>query len=300
MQLTYEAMMKPFLLCLADGQPHPAKQVREFAKEYHHLTETDISTLLPSGRQTIFTNRVSWAGTYLFKAGLITKPSRGVFMLTDEGRSVLAENPAEINSKFLCRYESVREFLGRSASTEDGAPPSESTETPDDTLENAFLQIKASLADELMAEVMKLKDTTFERMVLDLMKKMGYGTFDDASRTTSASGDEGIDGIIMQDKLGFDLIYVQAKHWDSTHTVGRPEIQAFVGAISGRGGNGLFVTTSKFSKQAIEYAKMQHIILIDGAKLTELMIEYNFGVTVQKTFEIKTLDSDVFFAYQDD
>ncbi len=135
-------------------------------------------------------------------------------------------------------------------------------------------------------------------MVLDHMSKMGYETFENASKTTSLSGEGGIDGIIMQDKLGFDLIYVQAKRWDEKNPISRPDIQKFVGAIAGRGGKGLFVTISKFSKEAIAYAKHQHIILIDGAKLTELMIENNFGVSVKKTFDIKAIDTDIFNEYQ--
>ena len=144
---------------------------------------------------------------------------------------------------------------------------------------------------------MKLSPTTFEQMVIDLLSKMGYGAFENAGKTTSITGDEGIDGIIMEDKLGFNLIYIQAKKWSLDSTVGRPDVQNFVGAISGKGGKGLFVTTAKFSKQASEYAKHQHIILIDGEKLVKLMIEHNFGVTVKKVFEIKAIDTDVFNEY---
>ena len=147
---------------------------------------------------------------------------------------------------------------------------------------------------------MKLSPIAFEQMILDLMSKMGYGTFANASRTTPMTGDEGIDGIIMQDKLGFDLIYIQAKQWKADRSVGRPEIQAFVGAIAGKSGKGLFITTSKFSKQALDYASNQHIILIDGDKLTNHMIENNFGVSIKKTFEIKSVDMDIFNDYQDE
>jgi len=168
-----------------------------------------------------------------------------------------------------------------------------------DIFEEAFKKINRSLQDELLNEVMKLSPRAFEKLALDLMAKMGYGTFENSARTTSVTNDEGIDGVIMEDKLGFDLIYVQAKKWDEDHTVGRPEVQAFVGAIAGKGGKGLFVTTSKFSKQAIEYAAKQHIILIDGEKLTGYMIEYNFGVSEKKIFTIKGIDTDTFNDYVD-
>ena len=288
----YFEMNKPFLLCIKDGKKYTKKQVQAYIKKFFKLSDEDLLELLPSGRQTTFSNRVGWASTYLKKAGLITSPERAVFQITDEGKKVLKENPAVIDEGYLSKYQSFQQFI-----TGESSSKTEENETPDDTLESSFQKINESLADELLSEIMKISPVSFEQMVLDLMAKMGYGTFANAAKMTSTSGDEGIDGIIMQDKLGFDLIYVQAKRWNEDHVVGRPEIQAFVGAISGRGGKGLFVTTSKFSKQAIDYAKTQHIILIDGKKLTELMIEYNFGVSVQKTFEIKVLDSDIFYKY---
>ena len=165
------------------------------------------------------------------------------------------------------------------------------------TLEITFIK---NVTKDLYHKMNCLPSEAFEKMVLDLMRKMGYGTFENAAHTTAVTGDEGIDGIIMEDKLGFDLIYIQAKRWGEDHTVGRPEVQAFVGAIAGKGGKGLFVTTSKFSKQAVEYAKNQHIILLDGEKLTNFMIEHNFGVSTKKVFEIKVIDSDVFNDYKDE
>lgn len=267
--------------------------------------------MLPSGRVTTFANRVGWASTYLYKAGLIDKPRRGELVITEEGRKVLADLPEPITDKWLCRYDSFRKFLGRETdgtaaksetaaavrAGDDGRP--EDDETPDDAFENAFRKIHEDLQDALMEEIMRISPTAFERMVLDLMAKMGYGTFENAGRTTAATGDEGIDGIIMEDKLGFDLIYIQAKKYNKDHSVGRPEVQAFVGAIAGKGGQGLFVTTSSFSRQAKEYAEKQHIILMDGEKLTNYMIEYNFGVRTRKIFEIKAVDTDVFNEYEE-
>lgn len=295
----YYEMHKPILECLKDGQMRTLKELRLSVSAGFSLSEDDLAELLPSGRQTVFANRIGWAGTYLKKAGLIDSPARATFMITDEGRHVLQDNPTLIGNDYLTRYESFRDFQN---SVPDGGRLSDAgiseSETPDDAFEDAFRKINISLADELMGEIMKLSPTVFEQMVLDLMSKMGYGTFENASKTTATAGDEGIDGIIMEDKLGFDLIYIQVKRWNVEHPVGRPEVQAFVGAIAGKGGKGLFVTTSKFTKQAVDYAKQQHIILMDRDKLTKYMIENNFGVSTKRTFEIKAIDTDLFNDYQ--
>lgn len=304
----------PMLKFLGDGQRHSIKEVRKAMKEYYHLTDEDVSKVLPSGRVTLFANRVGWASTYLTKAGLIEKPVRGMLVITDAGKAVLRDLPEVIDTKWLSRFESFRQFLniGKEEAGEESVkkkcPASASEEpyqneadeeTPDDLLDDAFQKIQRDLQDSLMEEVMRISPKAFEQMVLDLMAKMGYGTFENAGHTTSYTGDEGIDGVIMEDKLGFDLIYIQAKKWGPDHVVGRPEIQAFVGAIAGKGGQGLFVTTSSFSRQAKEYAEKQHIILMDGEKLTSYMIEYNFGVRTKKVFEIKAVDTDVFNEYED-
>lgn len=298
----YYEMHKPFLEYLGDGKEHRLKELKIYVSQQFHLTEAELAELLPSGRQTVFINRLGWARTYLKKAGLIESPARATFVITEEGKKVLEENPKVIDVDYLMRYEKFQEFQGvlNSDAEIEGKGAEEKEETPDDVFEDAFKKINKGLQDELLNEVMKLSPQAFEQMVLDLMSKMGYGTFENAARTTGKSNDEGIDGIIMEDKLGFDLIYIQAKKWNEEHTVGRPEVQAFVGAIAGRGGKGLFVTTSKFSKQAVEYAEKQHIILIDGEKLTEYMIEYNFGVSEKRTFAIKVIDTDTFNDYADE
>ena len=295
----YYEMHKPFLEFLKDGRMHTLKELMVSVSTYFTLSEDDLTELLPSGRQTVFTNRIGWARTYLKKAGLIDSPARANFVITDEGRRVLQDNPPVIDNDYLMKYESFREF--QNSAPGDGRLSVASTPengTPDDAFEDAFRKINRSLADELLGEIMKLSPTAFEQMVLDLMSKMGYGTFENAAKTTTTVGDEGIDGIIMEDKLGFDLIYIQVKRWNEERPVGRPEVQAFVGAIAGKGGKGLFVTTSKFTKQAIDYAKHQHIILMDGDKLTKYMIENNFGVSIKRTFEIKAVDTDLFNDYQ--
>ena len=296
----FAEIIKPFLLALNDGKEHTLKELKVILADYFHLSEVELSELLPSGRQPVFFNRVYWAGTYLTKAGLTQKPSRGTFVITSEGRNVLKEDPKIIDADYLSKYDSFRAFRSSDSSSNSFIDPNHNSETPDDTFEDSFKRINQNLADDLLAEVIKLSDTAFELMVIDLLKSMGYGAFVNSGRTTPKSGDEGIDGIIMEDKLGFNLIYIQAKKWDIDSSVGRPEIQKFVGAIAGRGGKGLFVTTAQYSKPAKAYADLQHIVLIDGKRLSELMIEHNFGVTVKKTFEIKAIDMDVFSDYYDD
>jgi len=287
--------MKPFLVAICDGRSYSIREVRGVLAKQFKLTEEELTLMLPSGTQTVFTNRVQWAGTYLTKAGLVKKPARGIVAITEEGKKVLKDDPKEIDVDYLTRYDSFRDF--QNASSSGKKEESKDIETPDYAFEESFEQIMDTLADEILVEVMKLSPVAFEKMIIDLLKQMGYGAFENSGRTTSITADEGIDGIIMEDKLGFNLIYIQAKHWDADRTVGRPEIQNFVGAISGKGGNGLFVTTAKYAKTAIEYAEQHHIILVDGKRLCKLMIEHNFGVTVKKTFQIKELDTDVFNDY---
>lgn len=294
----YYEMHKPFLKYIEDGQLHSLKELKANISVHFNLDEADLAELLPSGRQTVFVNRIGWARTYLKKAGLIDSPARAMFVITQQGQDVLKDNPPVIDNDYLMRFESFREFQNATSTNDDTESGTKAiTATPDDTFEDSFKKINESLADDLLTEVVKLSPISFEQMVIDLLSKMGYGAFENAGRTTTITGDEGIDGVIMEDKLGFDLIYIQAKKWDLNSTVGRPDVQNFVGAISGKGGKGLFVTTAKFSKQAIEYAKHQHIILIDGQKLAKLMIEHNFGVSIKKTFDIKTIDTDVFNEY---
>lgn len=287
--------MKPFLSALEDEGTYSLREMREKMANHFNLTAEDKAIMLPSKTQAVYANRVQWASTYLFKAGLIEKPARGMFRISVEGKEVLRENPEVITPDYLTKYEAFRDFQGRT--NQGGIAKQDNDETPDDTFEDAFEKIHDALADELLTEVMKLSPVAFEKMIIDLMQKMGYGAFENAGRMTAITADEGIDGVIMQDKLGFDLIYIQAKHWALDHTVGRPEIQSFVGAISGKGGNGLFVTTSKYAKTAIDYAEQHHIILIDGKRLCKLMIEHDFGVSVKKTFQVKELDTDVFNDY---
>jgi len=295
----YYEMYRNFLECLKDRRPHKSKEVREAVAAAMSVTEEEQKRLLPSGKQAIYDNRFGWTRTYLKKAGLLESPSRGVFVITTEGSKLLAENPAVINDDLLMRYESFRLFKNPSANGND-RPVTDSTEdTPQDQIDNAFKLINTNLSDELLSEIMKQQPSFFEALVVKLLEKMGYGgSLKDAGTVVGQSGDEGIDGIIREDKLGFDLIYIQAKRWDISKSIGRPEIQKFVGALAGQGATkGLFITTAQFSNEALAYAKKQHttkVILVDGVMLTNLMIEYNLGVSTETVYEIKRIDTDFF------
>lgn len=295
----YHEMYRPFLDFLKDGQSHKIKEVKEVVAVAMSITEEERQELLQSGKQAIFDNRIGWTRTYLKKAGLIDSPSRGVFVITAEGSKLLAEQPPTINDDVLMRYESFRVFKSPNANGQDIPMADSSEDTPQDVLDSAFKLIKASLADELLSEIMKQTPSFFEDLVVKLLEKMGYGgSLKGAGTVVGQSGDEGIDGIIREDKLGFNLIYIQAKRWELVKTVGRPEIQKFVGALAGQGATkGLFITTAQFTKEAIAYADKQHttkVILVDGVMLSQLMIEYNLGVSAEMIYEIKKLDTDFF------
>ena len=299
----YDELMKPLLVAVQDGEVYKMKDVTSILAQPLNLSAEELAELLPSGRQTVFKNRVSWAKTYLKKAGLLDSPARATIVITDAGKKVVADNPDKIDSKYLEQFPSFVDFTSAPETQDSGvtppAVPQLTNLTPDDQLEEAYKQINASLASDLLSEVLKINSYTFEKLVVDLLSKMGYGTVAYGSHATVASGDEGIDGVIMEDKLGFSLIYVQAKEWALDKVVSRPDIQSFVGAIAGKHGDGLFVTTARFSQQARDYAETHHIILIDGERLANLMIEYNFCVSTRKTFEIKAIDTDALAEYQD-
>lgn len=297
----YDEMYRAFLDCLADGKEHKTSELKDVVATIFHVSNREREELLPSGRQPVFDNRIGWTRTYLKKAGLVQSTSRGVYMITPEGQKVLAENPPKIDNIYLQRFESFKRFLSHDSNTPD-VPPytvTVSSQTPQDILEDAFHRINASLADDLLNEVMKKPPQFFEYMVVKLLTQMGYGgSLENAGAVVGQTGDEGIDGIVREDKLGFNLIYIQAKRWDCDKTVGRPEIQKFVGALAGQGASkGLFITTAKFSAAATEYAQKQHttkVILVDGTALAKLMIEYNLGVSTETVYKIKRIDSDFF------
>lgn len=300
----YDELMKPLLVAVSDGETYKMKDVTALLAEQLDLSSADLAEMLPSGRQTVFRNRVGWAKTYLKKAGLLDSPARATIVITNAGKQVVADNPEKIDSKYLEQFPSFVDFASAPEPLDDSNPapaaPKPSDLTPDDQLEDAYKEINDSLASDLLTEVLKIPPYTFEKFVVDLLLKMGYGKADFGSHATVASGDDGIDGIIMEDKLGFSLIYMQAKEWAVDKVVGQPDIQSFVGAIAGKKGDGLFVTTARFSQKAKDYAHTHHIILIDGERLANLMIEYNFCVSTRKTFEIKAVDTDALAEYQDD
>ena len=258
------------------------------------LTDDERVELLPSGQQARFNNRVAWAKVYLERAGLFEKTRRGYFRITPRGLEVLATPPDRIDISYLRRFSEFDKFQTKHKDTTDSVGTED--ETPEETLQVAYETIRDSLATELIALVKSMSPNFFEHLVLDLMLKMGYGgSRDDSGLVTNPGADEGIDGIVNEDQLGLDVIYLQAKRWENT--VGRPEIQRFVGALHGRRAKkGVFLTTSTFSQDARDYVATidPKVVLIDGQKLAQLMIDFNVGVSRNQVYEIKRIDSDYF------
>ena len=284
-----------FLDALKDGNTHSAKEVQETIASAMNLTVADISELLQSRRQTIFSNRVNWAKTYLQKAGLVETPKRGNYRITDEGKKALASGEV-IDIEYLAKYDTFKDFRYSSHESDSDLAHEDTDESPAEILDSAYQQMTSALASRLMDEVMKLTPAGFERLVVRLLLNMGYGNgINDAGMVTRLSNDEGIDGIIKEDQLGFSNIYIQAKQWSPERTVHRPEIQTFAGALQGQQAQkGLFITTAKFSEGAVQFAEKVKVVLIDGATLTRLMIKHNVGVSIEHTYEIKRVDSDFF------
>jgi restriction system protein len=293
----YDDIYKEILTTLTDGEIHSIEELRDAVAKLTGVTTSERAVMLESGSKPVFDDRVGWARTYLKAAGLVDYPRRGATQITDEGKRVLSRNPAVIDNNFLREYESFRAFQSRTKSklslevreTQDNTTPAERIET-------AFAEINSSLGYELLTEIMSQPPAFFEDMVVKLLVKMGYGGSlgDEAGQVTRLSNDEGIDGVIREDKLGFSNIYIQAKRWNPDKTVNRPDVQAFVGAIANKAGKGLFITTATFSEGAKQCAKENHIVLIDSNRLTSLMIEYGVGVSTTQTYEIKKIDSDFF------
>jgi restriction system protein len=296
----YQTLMLSVLKIAGDGKEHQARAAINQLADQFGVTEEERKELLPSGVDLLFDNRVGWARTYLKKAGLIEYPRRGVFQITDRGKKVLAKKPARIDVSFLRQFPEFIEFqspkkLAGGAVAADS--PEESSETPEEQLASGYLKLRKQVETDLLAKVKSCSPEFFERLVVRLLTAIGYGgSLADAGRAIGKSGDGGIDGVIKEDKLGLDLLYIQAKRWD-TATVGSPEIQKFVGALYGKKAKkGIFITTSTFSKAAIEYAAglESRIILIDGAQLAELMFEYGVGVATLNSYAVKRIDSDFF------
>ena len=298
----YHEFYMPVLTALGDGEPHSTREIRDSIAEQLRILPEERQELLPSSRYPVYSSRVGWACTYLKKAGLVENPRKSYWRLTEEGRNVYLHPPSRLDNHFLSGFSSFREFTRPAARAEEnGAPESDpiapnTDETPNDRMEQAHSEINEKLAEDLLAEIMAKDSTFFEELVVKLLLKMGYGgSLSDAGYVTQRTNDGGIDGIIREDKLGFDQIYIQAKRWDPEKTITRPEIHRFSGALREKqASKGLFVTTAGFSDGARASAEQQHIVLVDGKRLTKLMIEYNVGVSTVAKYEIKSIDSDFF------
>lgn len=298
----YQSLMLPLLKLVSDKQEHKYRDLIENLATEFQVTDEERKELLASGNQAIFDNRVGWAKTYLKKAGLLDSPKRATFVITQIGLDTLKKNPDRVDAKYLRQFPAFLEF--QNASRNDNETEEEiiivetNEQTPEENLDKAYQRIRKSLASELLNRVVELSPTFFERLVVELLVKMGYGgSIKDAGKAIGKSGDEGIDGTIKEDKLGLDIIYIQAKRWRPGNVVGRPELHKFVGALAGQGAKkGIFITTSNFTKEALEYTPKNEtkIVLIDGEQLAQLMIDYNLGCTTQQIYELKKIDSDYF------
>ena len=296
----YQTLMLPVLKSVSDEKEHKIKEITSILSNEFSLTDEELNVLIPSGTQSVFYNRVGWARTYLKKAGLIESESKGILKITERGKNVLKENPTRIDNKFLKQFEEFVEFQNKVNVKKDKIEieTDYTNQTPEELIESAFQNFQKSLAEDLLDKIRNVTPSFFEKLVVSLLVKMGYGgSIKDAGKAVGKTGDEGIDGIIKEDKLGLDVIYIQAKRWKENNIIGRPEIQKFVGALAGQGAKkGIFITTSSFSKEALEYKPMNDtkVIRIDGIELANLMIEYNLGVAPLHSYELKKIDSDYF------
>lgn len=295
----YQSIMLPLLKFAKDGQEHSLRETTDSLAIEFNLLDEEKEELLASGRKTIFYDRVGWARTYLGQAKLLESTRRGFFKITNRGNNLLSQNPQKINDKTLLQFSEFQDFLKRkSKKTEKNIVETtkENQNTPEESLEISYQTIRNALATDILEKVKSCSPSFFERLVVELLVAMGYGgTLHDAGKAVGKSGDGGIDGIIKEDRLGLDVIYLQAKRWESS--VSRPEIQKFAGALLGQQARkGVFITTSDFTKEARDFAEKidSKIILINGEELAELMIDYNVGVSVATTYEIKKMDSDYF------
>jgi len=297
----FQSIMRPLLELASDEEVHSIHAAVDQLAETFSLTKEERTQLLPSGQQPTFYNRVGWARTYLKKAGLLEDPRRGHFKITQRGQQVVEQTPAKLDMDFLRRFPEFVEF--HQAGQEAGEDKREQREdledlTPEEVLENAYQHIRDDLADDLLSFVLASGAGFFEKLVVELLVEMGYGgSRRDAARAVGKSGDGGIDGIIDEDRLGLDVIYIQAKKWSPDNPVGRPDIQKFVGALQGRRARkGIFITTSRFTTGARDYARQieTKVVLIDGERLADLMIDHNVGVSPLTTYDVKRIDSDYF------
>lgn len=295
----YAAIMLPLLKVAGDDSEHFKHEIVEIIADNFHLSQELRNKFLPSGQQSIIANRVGWAITYLKKAGLLESPKRACIKITKRGREVLNQNPTKIDNKFLEQFPEFLEFIDAKntiGNQPKNSPLDQGAITPEDAIEYNYQKIRKVLADDLLIRVKQRHPKFFENLVLQLLRNMGYGgSLQDAGEIVGKVGDGGIDGIIKEDKLGLDIIYIQAKRWEGA--VGAKEIRDFVGSLVGHKANrGVFITTSSFTKDAKNYVTtIQHkVVLLDGYSLAQLMIDYDVGVSKIMSYELKKVDSDYF------
>lgn len=295
--------MLPLLQAASDGAVHTQKDLQDLLARRFALTQEDLDELLPSGTGRLFVNRANWATTYLKKAGLVERPAKAQVRITAEGKAVLANAPKRIDRAYLLRYPAFAEFVNATPTTAKKADShtlrtsvSADSETPRERIAAAANELRDALADDLLLKLKAGSPRFFERVVVELLQKMGYGgSFADAAKVLGSSGDAGLDGVIKQDRLGLEAVYVQAKRWDNT--VGRPTVQGFAGSLQGqRARKGVLMTTANFSPEAQDFVGSidMKIVLIDGLQLVELMMEHDIGVATEELIDIKRLDSGYF------
>jgi len=305
----FQSMMLPLLRQISDEKEYKVDMVVDLLAREFKITEDERKELLPSSQVFVFKNRIQWAKSYLKKSGLINSPKRGYMKITNAGLELLKQNITQINIAYLKKFPAFIEWRNEWKSvkkedrqniyeTETIQSESVNMQTPDELLESSYQSIRKDLAQDILDKILNLSPSFFERLVVELLVKMGYGgSIQDAGKAIQKSRDEGIDGTIKEDKLGLDVIYIQAKRWQPNNVVGRPEIHKFIGALVGQGAKkGVFITTSYFTKDASEFVPRNEtkIVLIDGIQLSQLMIDYNVGVTLQQVYEIKRIDNDYF------
>lgn len=298
---SFEYFMLPYLQGIADVKPHSTSEMAEYCADALKLTTADKAEKTKKGNFSKYYDRTQWAGTYLRQAGLAQSCGRGKTIITELGKELLAKKPSLIDRKLLLQYPMFVDFQNRTGNPKPKISHTETeadipSRTPQEVIDDAFSEMSDNLASELLAAIKNQSPKFFESLVIKLLVAMGYGgSFEDAASVTQYSHDEGIDGIIKEDKLGLDNIYVQAKRYDAG-TIGRKEIQSFVGALSGKGATkGIFITTSSFTKDAKDYtASNIKIVLIDGRQLCNYMIDYNIGVSTKQVYEVKKVDTDFF------
>lgn len=305
----YQSLMYPVLVELGDGRERVLRDVRDAVAARLNLTPDDLARMLPSGRQTLFANRANWAHIYLKEAGMLRTTRRAVYQITDRGLETLRDCGGSINIAYLRRFPEFLDFMARANASRNeeaaGSPATSSPaeivreqQTPDEQAREGYRRARSAVAAELLDRMRGVAPAFFEKLVVDLLVAMGYGgSHDDAASVIGRSGDEGIDGIIKEDRLGLENIYVQAKRWKEGSTVGRPDIQQFAGALQGqKARKGVYITTSSFTREAREYAKAVQatIVLVDGQHLAELMLDHGVGVSVQETIRLFKVDEDYF------